>query len=629
MSKLRNPFRLRASEKIESDSNFLKLYSPNVLESLQELDKDSKLWNNVVYIHSSPGAGKTSLLRIFEPNTLITLLNNKRAGDYKPLFGILKKMKVVTEDAIEVYGVSLVCTRNYEILEELEVSTAQKKRYFFSLLNARILLATLKTVVNAMPGNRTFSESLDLISFNYDNKDNYFRDLQFPCSGKALYLWASDIEKRIYEAIDSFLPASEIKPIGHDELFIMEVLKPEYFVIPDKELIGRFLFMLDDSHKLSQNQRQLLRKYVIEKRGTFSIWIAERIEALEPIDNLRSFEERDYIELNLEQFWADKQSKFEKILSNIAEKRAATSTEDVNSFGDYLADGLEEQMYTADFLMSINKSKETLKKISNYTAKFDNWINYVDELSLEPLEKAVLYKKLEIIINRNLGKPQLALEFPLAQQELVEKFKAEIDTITDLFIAHENELPYYFGFKNLVRLSSNNIEQFLSFSASLFEEMLSNKISGFQVNLESSDQHRILVNVTESKWNELQKILPFSEQVIHFLSRLGDFCHKETFRPNAPYSNGVTGFAVRDGHSLFRKSGQWYKDEHYESLMNVIATCVSFNLLEIKDVKQGEGGQLNEVYYLNRWLCVKFNLPFAYGGWRHRTADELNKWTRI
>jgi hypothetical protein len=228
-----------------------------------------------------------------------------------------------------------------------------------------------------------------------------------------------------------------------------------------------------------------------------------------------------------------------------------------------------------------------------------------------------------------LGRQQLALEFPLSEQELFDKFKTEIDAITNLFLAHENELPYYFGFKDLARLSSNNIEQFLSFSASLFEEMLSNKISGYAADLESSDQHRILVGVAEHKWNELQKILPYSEPTLQFLSRLGEFCHKETYRPNAPYTNGVTGFAVRNGQSLFRKPGPWFEDDHYERLINVIATCISFNLLEVKTVKQGEGGQLNDVYYLNRWLCVKFNLPFSYGGWRHKSADELNKWTKI
>ncbi|MDB4901787.1 MAG: hypothetical protein JWQ63_1068 [Mucilaginibacter sp.] len=629
MSKLRNPFRLRASEKIESDNNFLKLYSPSVLEALMDKDKNGTLWNNVLYIHSSPGAGKTSLLRVFEPNTLSTLLNNKSANEYKPIYAMLKKLGVIDDDGILVLGIPLVCTRNYEILEELNVSNAQKIRYFFSLLNARIVLATLKSLVNLAAYNRSFSDILETITYNYDNRDNYFRDINLPCTGKELYNWASNIEKKVYEAIDSFLPVSDIQPIGHDELFTMSVLKPEYFSLNGVTLTGKFLFMLDDSHKLSFNQRQSLKKYVIEKRGTFSIWISERLEALEPIDNLRSFEERDYEELNLEKFWSDKPAKFEKILSSIADKRAANSSEDVNSFQDFLDDELEEEIYKSDFLSSMAQTMEKVKNVSAYTPKFDKWIAYVENYTSSPFEKAVLFKKLEIIINRNIGRSQLSFEFPLAEQELFDKFKTEVEAASKLFLTKDSKIPYYFGFNDLAKLSSNNIEQFLSFSANLFEEMLSNKLSGFQINLQTGDQQRILYGVVENKWNELSKILPFSNQVIAFLDKLGEFCHKETFKPNAPYAPGVTGFAIKDEQSLFSKSGDWFQDTAFEPFLNILSICISFNLLEAKEVLQGEKGQRWNVYYLNRWLCLKFNLPFAYGGWRPKSADELSKWTKI
>jgi len=48
--------------------------------------------------------------------------------------------------------------------------------------------------------------------------------------------------------------------------------------------------MLDDTHKLTFNQRLRLEKYIIERRGNFNIWISERLEALEPKENLRSFQ---------------------------------------------------------------------------------------------------------------------------------------------------------------------------------------------------------------------------------------------------------------------------------------------------------------------------------------------------
>ncbi len=629
MSKLRNPFRLRASEKIESDSNFLKLYNPSVLEALQEFDKNEKLWKNVVYIHSSPGAGKSSLLRIFEPNTLLALLNNRTAAEYKTLYSIIRKLGVISEDEIRIMGVSLVCTRNYEVLEELDVSAAQKKRYFFSLLNARIVLSTLKTLVAISKYNRSFSDTLETITYNFEDEDNHFRGLSFPCSGRDLYNWASEIEKSVYEAIDSFLPPSEIRPTGHDELFSMGILKPEHFEIKGKKLKGEFLFMLDDAHKLSFNQRLSLKKYLLEKRGNFSIWVSERLEALEPVDNLRSFEERDYQELNIERFWSEKPEKFEKLLNSIAEKRAATSTEEVTSFSDYLGERLEEGDYQADLMAAIAKSSAYFDQVMQATSKFDRWISYAQEQELSVLERAILFKKLEIVIVRAMNKQQLALDFPLAEQELFDKIKGEMDGISKLFLSNENSIPYYFGFNDLARLASNNIEQFLNFSANLFEEMLSNKISGYQTNLDSGDQQRILKEVADSKWAELGKLLPYSDKILRFLTKLGEFCYRETYRPSAPYREGVTGFAVKDLQQLFSETAGWYEDSAKQPLIDILSTCVAFNLLEIKKVKQGTAGNLNDVFYLNRWLCLKFNLSFAYGGWRHKSSDELYKWTKI
>src|ERR1035437_1370574 len=127
-NKLRNPFRMRASEKIESDASFLRLFSPMVLEALNEKHEKGKLWDNVLFIHSSPGAGKTSLLRIFDPGSLSTLYINKSSSDYKDLFTSLKRIDAINNDGIDVLGVTLVCTGNYEILEELVLSRSEERR---------------------------------------------------------------------------------------------------------------------------------------------------------------------------------------------------------------------------------------------------------------------------------------------------------------------------------------------------------------------------------------------------------------------------------------------------------------------------------------------------------------------
>ena len=65
-----NPFAMRASEKIISDNTFLDLLSPDPLVSLINLNKEDKLWNNVSFIQSVAGGGKTTLLRMFAPEVM-------------------------------------------------------------------------------------------------------------------------------------------------------------------------------------------------------------------------------------------------------------------------------------------------------------------------------------------------------------------------------------------------------------------------------------------------------------------------------------------------------------------------------------------------------------------------------
>ncbi len=624
--KLRNPFRMRASEKIESEANFLRLYCPHVIESLTLKYNESKLWGNILFIHSSPGAGKTSLLRIFEPQSLLAL-NSRRSQEYSDLYNVLKKIEVFSESGVELLGILHTCTRNYEVLEDLNIPEGTKKRIFFSLINARLILSTLRGILTLK--NLSFPEGLDQIEFKYIDVFNYFKKITVPCSGKDLYNWALQLEKDIYTLLDSFLPFENSGIEGHDELFFLEVLNPKYFTLNNKPICSRFLFMLDDFHKLSSTQRELMIRFSIEKRTNANIWFSERKEALSPKENLGSNRNRDYEELNIERFWQEKPSRFEKTLINIAIKRALLSTENVNSFQENLADEWDEDTINDSLLRAIPKYEGNLLKLAMHFPKFEDWVNYSVTFNGSPLKKAILLKDCEILINRNLGKPQLDLGFTLSKEEFNSIKDNSIDEIAKFFISMEHNLPFYFGFSNLVKLSNNNIEQFLSFSSDLFEEMLSNNLAGKTLSLSPESQEKKIKLIVDNRWKELPRLIPYSRLVINFLEQFSLFAKRETYKLNAPIVQGVTGIAISNLKmtSLFEEV-DWETDERYAPLVNVLSTCVAFNLLETRDIIQGQKGQKHRVFYLNRWLCMKFNLPLAYGGWKSKKTEEILKWIK-
>ncbi len=628
MSNYRNPFRMRASEKIESDSSFLRLYSPIVLDSLFEKQQKSELWNNIFFIHSSPGAGKTSLLRIFQPNSLVTLFNHRSNKTYKDLFSSLKKLNVISDENIELLGVFLSCARNYAVLEDISVDPSQKQRLFFALLNARVVMSTLRGIITLKKGK--FPDNLNDISFNYANENNDFIDLIFPCNGEDLFKWAKNIEEKVYEALDSFAPLSEIQPKGHNELFSISALTPENVTYAGEPVCDKILFMLDDAHKLSVSQRQSLKQFLIEKRSSSNIWISERLEALEPDENLPlgAYINRDFHEINLEEYWRNNPKKFENILLNIADKRAKLSTEvQIDSFQDCIDSDLDEDSYKEKFVQSSILTIEKMTKLTSFTNRYEEWLNYASNISATPMEKSQFIKGMEILISRDVNKPQLSFDFPLSSEDLKEKVNSTINSTAELFLANEFSIPYYYGIQNIVKLSSANIEQFLSFAAALFEEVLSNNVSREQLSVSAERQEKVTSLVVSEKWKELPKILPYNTAVMKFLTAFGELAYKETYKANAPYAPGVTGIGIKlNKQQLLIEEEAWTKDPKYELLRNVLSTCVAFNLIEISpDVNQGKKGEKWMVIYLNRWLCNKFKLPYSYGGWRPRSPDDLLK----
>ncbi|WP_346860811.1 hypothetical protein [uncultured Draconibacterium sp.] len=625
-SKFRNPFKLRASEKIESEVGFLRLFSPHVLEALQEKHQKGELWENVLLIHSSPGGGKTSLLRAFEPASLITLLNTKSSSEYKDLFNALKKIEVISSNQVKLLGISLQCTRNYQVLEDLDVSEAQKKRLFFSLINSRVILATLRSACK-LKGKR-YPDDLKDFKFQYNNEDNFFKSLQVPCNGEELNNWASGIERQIYRLVDSFLPIDDLVIEGHDELISILTLNPKSLTLDGNPICSRMVFMFDDAHKLSFAQRASLKQYIFEKRGNHNIWISERLEALKPEENLGSFKERDFQVLNLENFWRNYPAKLSKILQNISDKRAAISTEEVTSFQEYLTENLNEENIKEKLTRILEETEKSLMQTSKYTNRFDDWVRYTKEYDGSLLDKALLMKEVEILINRNMGKPQLSLDFPLAVNELHEKMNSDVVNAAKLFMSINYELPYYYSFKTLVKLASFNIEQFLSFSAEMFEEMISKKIRGDEIVLSDSKQNSIIKRVADVKWKKIDTEVPYAENIQKFLKSFGAFSKQQTYKANAPYAPGVSGFSIKPNKERMFGEELWMTDKIYEPLIEVISTCVAYNLLEKQTVNQGKKGQVWDVYYLNRWLCVIFGLPLSYGGFRHKSPDELIKWIK-
>ena len=104
-----NPFLERMSERTTSDMEFVRLFSPKILEKLAE----DAFEGAVHMFRSAPVAGMTTLLRAFTPSALRAFWNSRARPELAESFQKLVNRGVLTEgDSPQLLGVFLSCLRS-------------------------------------------------------------------------------------------------------------------------------------------------------------------------------------------------------------------------------------------------------------------------------------------------------------------------------------------------------------------------------------------------------------------------------------------------------------------------------------------------------------------------------------
>lgn len=609
MNIYKNPFAIRASERIETDEMFLELFSSEPLSYLEAKNNEGVLWNNMTYILSSPGAGKTTLLRLFSPSILQKVV--EKSDVYKKV----KKLGVKEGKNIHRCGVYIQMGRDYEFLEDDNLFGVNiQKRVFLSLLNARIVLATLKSLM-----------SLAKIKYTALNEITYFPEepvVEFgvekeSMSGKELLDWAASLEKQICDFLDSYVvPDSGIK--GTNSLFALSAMKASWFTYKGKRLCDEFIFQFDDGHKLSDRQKKIVRSEVAEKRLNVTLWIAERLETLCTADilNDNNFSGRDYQSIRLES------SVTRGLFSNMA-KRIATLRSGVSYDGIGLLDSLAHNSYL-DYSSVYN---EAFKRYVSRFESLHNYKNFRTCLSnmkeLEPYERALKTRALLMYAAR---KDSELLLFDYDSEDLDSLLQPFLPLAEEMLPGENTKLPQYYGAQTLIELSSFNIEQFLNLSSLMFDRLVANKIiDPDNYDLSAEDQEIIINKFCIAKLDEIKR-LRHGNMIYEFLINVISFCKTETFTDSYSYRS-VTGFAVSEENSCnFGKDGFWFQNTNNEKLAMILKDCLAYNLLEKATTTQGKKDQQWSVFYLNRWLCAYAHLPLCRGGWRKIALSKLNKW---
>jgi hypothetical protein len=621
---MRNPFRLRASKRSVRDEQFVRLFAAGALDLLNDADEP---WAGVVFLRSAPGGGKTTLLRLLTPGPLKKIFRLQDDPDVRPTREALMKAGAITADGPMILGVMIGFTNEYRDLDDIGESSGRAKGVFRALVNARIVLATLRALLER--SEKSYPDDLRHLKANWEPVDG--STLPAEATGEDLHKWASQIEEGVFDVLDDLGGDGKPLPRAASGLEALHWFSTAKLADATGPIELRRVLLLDDLQFLSDEQSGWLRETLTNARASCGVWIAERLEALPAEDLLAegALEDRDYDgEIRLERRWRKRGVAYVKFVDQIADLRAHEADGfEGRSFFPALAEDLDPVVWDKVFEAQSTEIERRLVARVGHQHRYEQWLAQRRAISGSPRARALDWRELEVLIERDLAKAQKAFDFDaLSEDDLSDKEGSAVRAAAEVFLSREAQAPIYFGRQKLAMLSSSNVDQFVELAGDLFEELAAKSAGrrGSDSSLSAERQHAILKRAAERRWEGIPRRVPRGYEARRFLEAVGAFCQGQTYRASAPYPPGVTGFGItmQDRTRLIDDSRS---ANTFGELRAMLAALVSQNLLEPTLDHKNKGESLI-IFNLNRVLCAHFDLPLGYGGWRKKSLKELTDW---
>jgi hypothetical protein len=618
-----NPFLERVSERTTSDVEFVRLFSPKILERIGE----DAFHGGVHVFRSPPGGGKTTLLRAFTPAALRAFWASRRSLDMGESYQRLVDTGILSETGgPQVLGVLLSCASGYADLPT--GATGARVGLFRALLDCRVVLRTLRSLAQLLDAESF--ERMEDVQLEYEPDAADLKCIPRASSATQLMLWAEQHERAVYSELDSLSNREGTSTPEHLRFESVLWLQSIRFLAKGRVVAPRRILMIDDVHKLRRQQRSTLIEELTELRPRASIWLAERSIALGgELLSQGARQGRDLHEYSLEELWTTSKghSLFASFAQNILDRRLAQQEMiPAGAFSQHLRDTLRGD----DSRAEIAKGTEVLRKhIARYreNPRYGEWLSTAEESlaanSIDALRRLCVVR---ILLARDELKRQLSLEFsPLTSSDLEERDSSQVQAAAEIFLNETAQVPYYYGLERLCILATNNAEEVLALAAALFEGLLAKQVLRKpELVLAPGEQEKIFREAARRKRDFIPKNHTEGTRAQRLLDAIGSFCRERTFVPNAPIAPGVTG--VRLSHSDLALLDSDTLARHGSLLHRVLSECVAENLLVARQSSASTSREGGTVLYLNRTLCVHYGLPLQYGGWQDVGIQELVNW---
>lgn len=633
MSLYVNPFYARASEQMSDVAQYVQTFGPGALDMLPD-----QVWDRLLLLRSSPGAGKSSLMRMFAVDSLEWVRKNIKPNE--PVFQELARRDVVEEGSVRKLGVLINLDRDYRSLLDLPLSAEISERLFLRLLDVRILVATIRGAL--MLAGKRYPDDVDKFTLAGRGGEPHTEatlDRVGGPTGIEILEYSRRTEEEILRLLDALLVTQVRQPLeGHSSLYSLELLSGGVSV-GETHLPAQPLIMFDDGHKLEPSQRSRLLDELRRRGVKTARWYAERFEALSDQELLSSVGEsgRDHVLVNLDDVARNgspdsrrfQRGRHDRVLEDIARRRG---TRHLASYADETQDFLELLEDEPDTILGgrereiVGALRSRVEKSAEDEHRYASW--FADADAMTGWKAAVRWRELEVLIHRDKRRQPGLFEEQLSSQEIRDRSSAAIREGAALAVAKEFDLPFYGGSSTLIRLASHNIEQFLNLCGDLFGEMLVDISLGRRPFLQMRRQHRVIREASERFWESIPLTVPHGRDVQALVAEIVRIAQEEGIKPSMPYPPGVTGTAMLMGERN-RLLDEGYRKETpgAERMFAALASAVAHNIITAELDYSVKGGRY-AVLYLNRLLCPRFYLPLGYGSFRERRLSEILGWVQ-
>jgi hypothetical protein len=621
MSRIPNAFKYRAGDAPMIDTGlFLHLYVPNmVTTALRPEDFHAP---KLLIVRGSPGSGKSSLLRLFQVETLLALRTAQ--PNEQGIIDRLKELDIWVDDAPRAVGIYLQCDSNLRDLANVDVATGANTRLLNTLLDVRIVSSFLRALAR-------------LPRFQRTGQADAVRLEPLPPEEASPQLFAAErsvgelreecerIEAEFATLLSSF-PGDPMPPAirPHPRVFAIPFLAHQ--VRAGGPLAGIVpIVMLDNLQDLYEQQREQVRDEFV-RRAAIPRWISVRkhvfeLEELIPLNG--SVEDRDYRIVDLDY---NSSSDFRRFVEKVAERRWRQS-DGLRQYSTLtLRDALPE---TADPAAELKRVEREVPKLTKKLAALEISVDAVQILGgaakgastagFVPYERLLSLERQMILAERRKARGQLVM-FALEEDE---PSNSKTEEAARLFVARRYDLPYYQSFETVVEAANGNVEQFLSVAAAIADKLIFRAELGRDPVLTAAEQDAMLRRSADEFHGRIEQRYDMGFAIRTLVDNIGRFFEAVTTRSNAPYAPGVNGFGFT--REQLREIVRGKSDRHIEELATVLTRAVAENVLFVKPTKQGSAGSEKFVFYLNRLLCVKFGLPLGTGGWQYIPIRTLAK----